>query len=181
MKTSKITLSDLCSIAVFTAVIAIMSQLSVPMPMGVPMTMQTFAITLSAVVLGAKKSAVAAFIYLLLGAVGVPVFAGFSGGLQALVDPSGGFLISFPLMAYLIGYGVEHRQIKGMFTLFIIIGTLANYAFGVLMFCLITQSGVMAALTACVIPFIPTAVIKAVLAAGLGLQIRSKLGVMQWN
>lgn len=180
MKTSKLNIQSICYIAIFTAVIAIMAQISIPMPMGVPMTMQTFAIILAAVVLGAKHSAIATLVYLLLGAVGVPVFTGFTGGFGSLVGPTGGFLISFPLMAFLIGYGVEHRQKKGVFTFFLILGTLANYAVGVLMFCLMMSSTVMAAMTACVIPFIPTAVIKAVLTSVLGLQIRSRLRALLW-
>ena len=70
---------DLCMIGVVTAVIVIMAQISIPMPLGVPMTMQTFAITLAGIILGSKKGAVASLIYVLLGAVGVPVFANFSG------------------------------------------------------------------------------------------------------
>ena len=66
---------DLCMIGVVTAVIVIMAQISIPMPLGVPMTMQTFAITLAGIILGSKKGAVASLIYVLLGAVGVPVFA----------------------------------------------------------------------------------------------------------
>ena len=76
---------DLCMIGVVTAVIVIMAQISIPMPLGVPMTMQTFAITLAGIILGSKKGAVASLIYVLLGAVGVPVFANFSGGYQLLV------------------------------------------------------------------------------------------------
>ena len=82
-----------------------MAQISIPMPGGVPMTMQTFAITLAAVVLGAKLSTVSSVIYLLLGAVGVPVLANFSGGFDKFIGPTGGFLISFPLMAFIIGWG----------------------------------------------------------------------------
>lgn len=63
---------DLCMIGVVTAVIVIMAQISIPMPLGVPMTMQTFAITLAGIILGSKKGAVASLIYVLLGAVGVP-------------------------------------------------------------------------------------------------------------
>ena len=96
---------DLCMIGVVTAVIVIMAQISIPMPLGVPMTMQTFAITLAGIILGSKKGAVASLIYVLLGAVGVPVFANFSGGYQLLVGPTGGFIISFPIMAFIIAFG----------------------------------------------------------------------------
>ena len=107
---SKFSVRDICYAGLFAAVIAVMAQISIPMPLGVPMTMQTFAITLAAVVLGSKLSAIASLVYLALGAVGVPVLANFSGGFDKFVGPTGGFLISFPLMAYIIGLGVEHRN-----------------------------------------------------------------------
>lgn len=101
---------DLCMIGVITAVIVIMAQISIPMPLGVPMTMQTFAITLAGIVLGSKKGAITSLIYILLGAIGVPVFANFNGGYQLLVGPTGGFIISFPIMAYIIGLGIEYKN-----------------------------------------------------------------------
>lgn len=176
MITSKISIQDICMIALCTAVIAIMAQISIPMPLGVPMTMQTFAITLAAVVLGSKKGCISSLIYVLLGMIGIPVFAGFSGGIQHIVGPTGGFLISFPIMAYIIGLGVDKlKGVKGGFVLCIIAGTIVNYIIGVFMFCILTGSSVTIGFTACVLPFIPTAIIKAVLAAIIGLQIRKRL------
>lgn len=181
MQKSKISVQDICSIAIMTAITVVMAQISIPMPMGVPMTMQTFAITLAGVILGSKKGGLSILVYVLLGAIGVPVFAGFSGGVQNLIGPTGGFIISFPIMAYVIGLGVEHRKKKGMFVLMLILGTVLSYVIGVAMFCIIMNSSVMTGITACVLPFIPTAIIKAVVAALLGLQIRSRLGAaLQW-
>ena len=85
---SAFSVRDICYSGLFAAVIAIMAQISIPMPGGVPMTMQTFAITLAAVVLGAKLSTVSSVIYLLLGAVGVPVLANFSGGFDKFIAPA---------------------------------------------------------------------------------------------
>lgn len=177
MTTSKTSIQDICSIALCTAVTAIMAQLSLPMPLGVPMTMQTFAITLSAVILGSKRGALSSLIYVLLGAVGLPVLAGFSGGAQHFLGPTGGFLLSFPIMAYIIGLGVDKfRNVKGGFILCLIAGTAANYVFGVILFCLLTDSSAYVGFTACVLPFIPTAILKAVLASVIGLKIRGRLG-----
>ena len=163
-------------IGVITAVIIIMAQISIPMPLGVPMTMQTFAITLAAIVLGSKKGAAASLIYILLGAIGIPVFSNFTGGLQCLVGPTGGFIISFPIMAYIIGFGAEHRhKSKGFFTCCLIAGTAVNYMFGMAMFCFLMQSTPLTAFSACVLPFIPTAVIKAILASMLGLNLKKRI------
>ena len=127
---SAFSVRDICYSGLFAAVIAIMAQISIPMPGGVPMTMQTFAITLAAVVLGAKLSTVSCVIYLLLGAVGVPVLANFSGGFDKFIGPTGGFLMN---------------------------------------------SSIAAGVTACVLPFIPTAVIKAVLATVIGFLVRKRI------
>ena len=154
---SRFSVRDICYAGLFAAVIAVMAQISIPMPLGVPMTMQTFAITLAAVVLGSKLSAIASLVYLALGAVGVPVLANFSGGFDKFVGPTGGFLISFPLMAYIIGLGVEHRDaFKGAFVV-------------------VAHSTIAVGITACVLPFIPTAIIKAVLACAIGLNLRKRI------
>lgn len=166
--------------AIGAALIAVLAQIS--MPIGpVPFTLQNFAIGLIATVFRPREAVLSVGLYLLLGAIGLPVFAGFSGGIQNLVGPTGGFLISFPIMAWLIGVGVEKRKQTGMFILFLILGTVANYVIGVVMFCAIMHASVTTAVAACVIPFIPTAIIKAVVAAILGLKIRDRLAVsMQW-
>ena len=163
---SKFSVRDICYAGLFAAVIAVMAQISIPMPLGVPMTMQTFAITLAAVVLGSKLSAIATLVYLALGAVGVPVLANFSGG----------FLISFPLMAYIIGLGVEHRNaFKGAFVTAVVVGTLVNYVVGVALFVVVAHSTIAVGISACVLPFIPTAIIKAVLACAIGLNLRKRI------
>ena len=173
------TVKNMCYVGLFTAVIAIMAQISIPMPLGVPMTMQTFAITLAAIILGAKLSTISTLIYILLGAIGLPVLAGFSGGISKFVGPTGGFLISFPIMAFIIGYAVDHRSaFKGAFVVGLIAGTVVNYIVGIAMFCILTQSSVAVGFTACVLPFIPTAIIKAILASLIGFPIRKRLKVM---
>jgi len=199
----------LTSIALMAAVTVIMAQIAIPMPAGVPMTLQTLAVTMAGVILGAKRGAVSMLIYLLLGAVGLPVFSGFRGGLAMLVGPTGGFLISFPIMAFIIGLGAASHQAnlsgKAASTIstttsgsassatlsspksaskkenplsairfwgFLITGTIINYIIGTAMFCFSTGSSLSAGIAACVIPFIPTTIIKALIGGILGLRIR---------
>ncbi|MGL5258994.1 MAG: biotin transporter BioY [Lachnospiraceae bacterium] len=167
-------LNDLCMIGMFSAVIVIMAQLAIPMPSGVPMTMQTFAITLAAIVLGAKRAALATSVYLLIGAIGLPVFANFTGGLSSLVGPTGGFLISFPIMAFVIGLG-NYKKNKALFLFYLIIGTVLNYFIGCIMFSYLMEQSLTYAFTVCVLPFIPTTIIKMILATLVGLPIRTQL------
>ena len=87
----------------FAALMGGISQLSIPMPTGVPITVQVFGIALIGVTLGSKLGCLSTIIYLLLGAVGLPVFANFGGGLSRFVSMTGGYLWSYPIMAVLCG------------------------------------------------------------------------------
>lgn len=92
----------LSSCAMMCAMIAVCAQITLPLP-GVPMNLALFAVHLSALLLGGARAATAALAYLLLGACGAPVFAGFASGPAALLGPTGGFLLSYPLCALLTG------------------------------------------------------------------------------
>ena len=176
MKKQFLHIRDLCLIGLFTAVIAIMAQIVIPMPFGVPFTMQTFAITLAGIVLGSKNGTIASIIYVMLGAIGLPVFANFTGGWQSIAGPTGGFILSFPLMALIIGFGMELRsKWKGFSIVALTLGTCLNLFFGAFMFGIVTGSTFLAGVTACVVPFIPATIIKAILAYVLGFNIRRRL------
>lgn len=168
MKKNFFTIQELCIIGLTTALICVIAPFSLPMPLGVPMTLQSFIITLMAIVLGAKRGATAALIYILLGAFGLPVFSNFTGGWQCLTGPTGGFILSFPIMAYVIGLGSS-------LWLGILAGTVINFAFGIAMFCLVTESSFTVGFTTCVLPFIPLTIIKWILAYIIGINIRKRI------
>ena len=165
---------DLAYVALFAVLIAVCAWISIPAT--IPFTLQTFGIFAALTILGGRRGTYATVVYLLLGAVGVPVLANFSGGIDKFVGPTGGFLISFPIMAYIIGLGVEHRDaFKGAFPVAVVVGTVVNYIVGVILFVIVAHSTVSVAVSACVLPFIPTAIIKAVLACVLGMNIRKRI------
>src|SRR5699024_5127382 len=83
--------------ALFSAIIAVLAQVAIPMPLVVLITGQTLAIGLAATILGSRYGTLSAILYLIIGVSGVPVFAKFTGGLGILLGPSGGFLIGFIL------------------------------------------------------------------------------------
>ena len=95
---------------VFAALLVVLSQVSIPLPTGIPVTLQTFAVALCGCVLGPAVGSAAVGVYLALGAVGVPVFAGFSGGAGALVGMTGGYLWAFLPMAFLCGLGAQQKN-----------------------------------------------------------------------
>ena len=95
---------DLAYIAIFAVLIAICSWISIPMT--VPFTLQTFGVFMAVGVLGGKRGSLAVLVYILLGAIGVPVFAGFSGGLGILLNNTGGYIIGF-LFSALVMWAME--------------------------------------------------------------------------
>ncbi len=188
MKKTKLEVMDLTYIALFTAITCAISQLpGIPLPGGVPMTLQTLIIPLAGIILGPFRGTIAILLYVLLGAVGLPVFSGFSGGLGVLVGATGGFLLSFPLMPIFSGWGTilaqkNKRKTLSYFFLYLglVIGAVLNYLIGTLWFAAIYLDGINAknlavGFTACVLPFIPTSILKIVLCGVVGLSIRQAL------
>ena len=173
----KITVRDICLIGLFAALTAAMAQLSIPMPFGVPMTMQTFAVMLAGIILGARNGALSAVIYAAAGCMGFPVYSNFSGGAAVLFGRTGGFILSFPVMAWFAGFGARK---KGAFfmTSGLVLGTLVNFLSGMAGFSLVTGSSLAVSFSSCVLPFIPGAVIKALGAALLGEKIKQRTALI---
>lgn len=175
IQNNKFTTYDMCLIAFFTAVISVLAQIAIPLPSGVPITLQTFGIILTGLILGSKKGAFAVLIYLLLGAVGLPVFHGFKGGLQSFIGPTGGFLLSFPIMTFFIGLGAEKKAYKYTYPVFLLLGTVLNYGCAVLVYHLVMHISIPAAFAACVLPFIPSTILISILASMIGFNIKKRL------
>lgn len=166
---------DMAYIALFAVVITICSWISIPTV--VPFTMQTFGVFLAVVILGGKRGTISVLIYILLGAVGVPVFSGPAGGLAKLLGPTGGYIIGFiisPLIYWIITkiYGNKLPvQLISLTT-----GLLSLYVFGTAWFMIVYEQSngaitLATALSWCVIPFIVPDLIKLLLALLLSRKI----------
>jgi len=167
----KTSLQNLCYISIFVAVMAVMAQISIPMPLGVPMTMQTFAVALTGAVLDAKKSSVAVFIYILLGAVGAPIFTGGNGGFSVIAGPTGGYILSFPLFAFVVGLGADKGS-KMWLAAGLIVGCAINLSSGMLWLSVVTQRTVQEAFFAAVLPFVPVELIKLAMVFAIGPRLK---------
>lgn len=170
-------IQTLCMTALFTAVISILAQFSIPLPFGVPLSLQNFAAALTAILLGRRYGTLSIITYLIIGMIGLPVFANFRSGLAAFVSPTGGFLLGYPFMVYLIGFGMEHREKKGIYPLFLILGFLTDYLFGLVVFSLVTGTDFSAGITTCILPFLPADLIKGILVSILGIRLKKQLSV----
>lgn len=131
--------TDIALIAVFAALIAVCAILPAIYVGPVPFTLQTFAVVLTGMVLGARRGFLAALLYLAVGAIGLPVFAGGAAGLAPFAGPTVGYLISFPLAAAATGFIVERIPRRGVFATGLLIflaglvgSPLINHGLGIL-------------------------------------------------
>lgn len=172
----RITTSDLVLAGMVAAVLTIISQISIPMPTGVPITIQVFGITLVSVILGWRLGLFGTLVYILLGVIGLPIFANFSGGFSSLVNFTGGYIWSWPLMSILCGLHVKtaNKHINALLLFLLPLAGLAvNEFFGGLQWAFLagnmTYKGVFIySITA----FVPKDIVLTILAVILGTQMR---------
>ena len=153
LHTKKLSVREICFIAIFTAIIAVCAQIAIPMPGGVPFTLQTWAISLAGVLLGAKHGVIAVLAYILLGAVGVPVFANFQGGLGIILGRTGGFILSFPLLVLIVGLGAKRQRLIWLIAA-LLIGTVVNLFTGMVYFSFVMGVNLPTAFVLAVRPFL---------------------------
>jgi biotin transport system substrate-specific component len=163
---------NLAFCALMAAVTAVCAQISIPLPGGVPLTLSVAAVYLSGAFLGPGLAFASQLIYLLLGAFGLPVFAGFSGSLGVLLGSTGGYLLVYPLMAAAVALG---RRLWGgklpSLAASMLIALLLCYAGGTAWFMAVTQKSLAVSLAACVFPFVPVDLCKIALASAVGSRL----------
>lgn len=166
----KIKTKQMVLIALMTAVTCVLGPLSIPLPFSpVPISLTNFAIFLALFVLGMKNGTISFIIYLLLGAVGVPVFSSFRGGLQVLAGPTGGYLIGFIFLALIMGFALDHFDRKLVPTIIgMIIGMAVCYAFGTVWLAKLLSLSFKEGLMMGVIPYLAGDVAKIIIAAIVG-------------
>lgn len=180
MKKNTINPIDLAYMGVCAALMAVCSWIAVPTT--VPFTLQTFAVFLAVGILGGKYGTLSVIVYILLGAVGAPVFADFSGGMGVLLGPTGGYIIGF-IFSALVMWLIEIFAGKKLWILGIsmVVGLLVCYAFGTVWYMQVyaqnngTAISLATALSWCVIPFIIPDALKIALAIYLSKVLRKVL------
>ncbi|MGM9905288.1 biotin transporter BioY [Lactobacillus sp.] len=161
---------QLCLLALSTALIIVGSQLAVPLPGGVPFTLQTLVIPLIAAAFGWQLGTGAVALYLLLGATGLPVFSGASGGIAVLFGPNGGFLWGFLPLALITGLAKGNRF---YLTLAAGIALFLQLLLGAAWLAWISHLPFTAAASAAIWPFLPTTLAKLALVVALAPRLRA--------
>ena len=151
---SKAALLDLVFVALFAAVMTVCAQIQIPFG-EVPFTLQTLGVFIAASLLGWKRGTLSVIVYVLLGLAGVPVFAGFSGGIGVLFGPTGGYIIGFIFTALIVGLMTEKLGKKLWVEIVsMIFGLAVCYAFGTVWFMLQMKMGLVESLLLCVVPYL---------------------------
>lgn len=179
MKSTSLTqLKNIAEITVAAALTAVCSWITVPYT--VPFTMQTFAVFFILLTLGGKRGTLSVIIYILLGAVGAPVFSSFRSGIGTLFGPTGGYIFGFVFIGiiYLIFEKKAETGIKSAAVL--TAGLLVCYAFGTAQFVFLMKSGesapgVIQALMMCVIPYIIPDLVKLAIAVLTAKRVKKAL------
>jgi len=171
---SKINIRQMTLVSLFAALTAVGALISIPI-YPVPLTLQTLFTLLAGMTLGSVMGALSQIIYVLLGVVGLPVFAGFKAGIGILFGPTGGFLFGFIFSAYIIGKLIELKKEKNIFYYFLagFLGIVIIYFIGVIQLALVTGIGIKRALLIGALPFLPGDILKIIAASSITYKLRT--------
>lgn len=172
---------DMVFAALFAALTFIMGFVKIPLPFTpVPITGQTFAVMLSGSLLNPISAFFSLLVFDLLGAIGIPVFSGLSGGLNVLVGPTGGYLLSWPIAALVMALILKNKKPNFIAYLSVnILGAIVIvYIFGIAQLSLVTGMNIGKAIATGAIPFIPGDLIKAFVASYLALKLKPIISKM---
>lgn len=157
--------------AMFCAIIAILSQIAIPMPSGIPITLQTFAIALTGFLLGWKRGSFSVLLYILLGLIGVPVFSSLRSGIYTLLGLTGGFIFGFIPFVLLSGLGRNFKK-KYLALVFCFLGLIICHLMGSLQFMIISQISFYKSLLTVSFPYLLKDLVSCILAYGLYLHLK---------
>jgi len=177
MNPGPISIRGMVYASLFGALTAVGAYIIIPVP-PVPITFQTLFLGLAGTLLGARLGALSQAVYLILGTIGLPVFAGGKAGIGVLFGPTGGYLIGFIAAAFVIGKltALKARPGFAWLCLSLSAGAAVVYALGVVQLSVVARLSLTKALAVGILPFLPGDVIKIVLAAIVALKLREHLG-----
>ncbi len=164
-------------VSLFAAILSIFAPISISIPFtAIPISLATFAVYLSGAVLGPYLGTLSVGIYLLIGLVGVPVFSGYTAGVQKLVGPTGGYMIGYLFMVFCTGVFVKKLPKKYIgYPIGMLVGTVICYTIGTAWFMIQSGTKLAAAMTMCVYPFILGDIFKMVAAIALAYPLNHAL------
>ena len=180
---AKLTTLAMVQIALCSALICVSAQLAIPLPIGVPFTLQVLMVMLTALILKPLYSVISLLLYVLLGVVGLPVFSGAKSGIGTILSPTGGFIIGFVLAAFFVSLlkGVLGRKLGGKLTVVcciivtVIIGIPVMYIPGIALYMVYTGADLVSAIVTLTSVFILLDIAKCVIASLIAVPLNKAL------
>lgn len=170
-------IKDIAIISVAAAMICVVSPVSIPIG-DIPISLATFIIYLIAAIIGPKKGTISAFVYILVGIIGVPVFSNYRAGISVIVGVTGGYIVGYIPLALLTGIFIYKCKGKiWMYPIGMILGTIVCYFIGTIWYMFNTHNNLMGSLLVCVVPFLLFDLIKIVLSSVLAYLMNKKLSL----
>lgn len=170
----KLTTKTMVTVGMFAAILSVLSILAIPTPNGVPFTLQTFAVALCGYVLGAKYGVTTVLIYILIGAIGIPVYSGMRGGISWLFSYTGGFLWGFLFLAALCGRAMTKKNLVYRMGLSVA-GLFLCHVLGVLQFSIVAETSFVASFLTASVPYLLKDIISIMGAYAVALPIKRGL------
>jgi len=168
----KLSTKEVTMCALFAALTSVMSQISIPLPFtAVPFTMQLFAVGLCGLILGPKLGFISQLIYILMGAIGIPVFAQFQGGIGIVLGPTGGYIWAFPIAALVIGFVIKKHSSTIGKIIGMTLGLLSIYILGTIQFSIVSGMSIIDSIYMAVLPFVVLDIAKFYLAIAVSKPI----------
>ncbi|MCM1495601.1 MAG: biotin transporter BioY [Bacteroides sp.] len=174
----RITTKNIVMIGLFAAIIAVLAQISIPTPWGIPITLQTLAVALTGYCLGKAKGTLATVIYIIIGLAGVPVYAGFGAGPAKLLGVTGGYIYGFLFLAFACGLEDILKK-KWLSIVSGILGLLLCHVCGSIQFAFVSGRTFAEAFLYASLPYLLKDVISVAVAYGLAVPIRKVMGSFQ--
>lgn len=180
-KNKKISTSTMAVVALMTAVLCVLSPFSIPIG-PIPISLATFGLYLTIIILGRKRAVMVCLMYLLMGAIGLPVYSGFSGGFARLFGPTGGYLFGYLLLTIIAGFIVDNfPQNLYLCGLGLVIGTVCCYLLGTIWLAYQMEIRFVEALVIGVIPFLIGDIVKILTALWTGMTIKRRMkGILKF-
>ena len=166
--------------AIFAAIIAVATFIQVPLPFTpVPITLTFLAVYLAGGLLGPKYGTISVVVYILIGAIGIPVFSGFRGGIGVLAGATGGYIVGYIAMVLIIGLilGSNRNPSTARLIIATVSGSIACYIFGTAWFMILMKVGLLEALSMCVFPFLLGDLLKLITAVLLIKVLRKRIPI----
>lgn len=167
----KISLYKIALTAMMTAVLAVLSQIAIPTPWNVPFTLQTFGVALCAYLLGPWYGPASVFTYIIIGAIGIPVFSGFKGSIGVLAGMTGGYILGFFLMAIMCGLAWKTKHIAVLISLSAF-GLVLCHLLGALWFSAVADTTVWYAFSVASLPYLAKDIVSVIGAYFLAVKLR---------